>query len=125
MYAVLSTVNQRLDLTGQRHIKMPYKDPEKHKQRLRDARAANKQWAIEYKGDKCESCGLIPEYLVVLEFHHKDMNEKEFNISRESNMCLDSFKKKVTPELDKCALLCANCHRTEHAKWNEERIRND
>jgi hypothetical protein len=125
MYAVLSTVNQRLDLTGQRHIKMPYKDPEKHKQRLRDARSANKQWAIEYKGGKCEFCGLTPEYLVVLEFHHKDMNEKEFNISRESNMCLDSFKKKVTPELDKCALLCANCHRTEHAKWNEERIRND
>ena len=113
MYAVLSTVNQRLDLTGQRHIKMPYKDPEKQKQRLRDARATNKQWAIDYKGGKCESCGLVPEYLVVLEFHHRNMNEKEFNISRESNMCLDSFKKKVTPELDKCALLCANCHRIE------------
>ena len=102
---------------------MPYKDPEKQKQRLRDARATNKQWAIDYKGGKCESCGLVPEYLVVLEFHHRDMNEKEFNISRESNMCLDSFKKKVTPELDKCALLCANCHRIEHAKWNEERMK--
>ena len=123
MYAVLSTVNQRLDLTGQRHIKMPYKVPEKQKQRLRDARATNKQWAIDYKGGKCESCGLVPEYLVVLEFHHRNMNEKEFNISRESNMCLDSFKKKVTPELDKCALLCANCHRIEHAKWNEERMK--
>ena len=123
MYAVLSTVNQRLDLTGQRHIKMPYKDPEKQKQRLRDARATNKQWAIDYKGGKCESCGLVPEYLVVLEFHHRNMNEKEFNISRESNMGLDSFKKKVTPELDKCALLCANCHRIEHAKWNEERMK--
>ena len=123
MYAVLLTVNQRLDLTGQRHIKMPYKDPEKQKQRLRDARATNKQWAIDYKGGKCESCGLVPEYLVVLEFHHRNMNEKEFNISRESNMCLDSFKKKVTPELDKCALLCANCHRIEHAKWNEERMK--
>ena len=123
MYAVLSTVNQRLDLTGRKHIKMPYKDPEKQKQRLRDARATNKKWAIDYKGGKCESCGLVPEYLVVLEFHHKDMNEKEFNISRESNMCLDSFKKKATPELDKCALLCANCHRIEHAKWNEERMK--
>ena len=65
MYAVLSTVNQRLDLTGQRHIKMPYKDPEKQKQRLRDARATNKQWAIDYKGVKCESCGLVPEYIDV------------------------------------------------------------
>jgi 5-methylcytosine-specific restriction endonuclease McrA len=98
---------------------MPYKDPTKSKKRLRAARAANKQWAIEYKGGKCESCGLVPEYLVVLEFHHKDMNEKEFNISKESSLCLDSFQKKVKDELDKCALLCANCHRIEHAKWNE------
>ena len=123
MYAVLSTVNQRLDLTGQRHIKMPYKDPEKQKQRLRDARATNKQWAIDYKGGKCESCGLVPEYLVVLDFHHRDMNEKEFNISRFMNMCITNFRKRVILELDKCALLCVNCHRIEHAKWNEERTK--
>jgi 5-methylcytosine-specific restriction endonuclease McrA len=98
---------------------MPYKDPTKSKKRLRAARAVNKQWAIDYKGGKCESCGLVPEYLVVLEFHHKDMNEKEFNISKESSLCLDSFQKKVKDELDKCILLCANCHRIEHAKWNE------
>ena len=49
--------------------------------RLRANRSANKQWAIEYKGGKCESCGLVPEHLVLLEFHHNDMNEKEFNIN--------------------------------------------
>ena len=125
MFAVLSTVNLKLDLTGQRHIKMPYKDPKKYKERLKRVRIINKQWAIEYKGGKCESCGLVPEYIDVFDFHHRDMNEKEFNISTFMNMCITNFKKRVILELDKCVLLCVNCHRIEHAKWNEERIRND
>ena len=67
--------------------------------------------AIAYKGGHCESCGYdkCPE---ALEFHHLDPSEKEANWNK---IRLWSWKK-CTQELDKCALLCSNCHREEHAR---------
>ena len=69
-----------------------------------------KKKAIEYKGGKCELCG-YNKYYGALEFHHIDPNKKEFEG--------DAFRKyaweKVIIELDKCALLCSNCHREVHA----------
>tara|TARA_R110002074_G_scaffold400448_1_gene595930 strand:+ start:222 stop:494 length:273 start_codon:yes stop_codon:yes gene_type:complete len=70
-----------------------------------------KQKCVEYKGGKCERCG-YDKYLGVLEFHHKDPNEKDFNISK---VRLTTFNEDIKKELDKCSCLCANCHREEHA----------
>ena len=48
-----------------------------------------------------------------LEFHHLNPNEKDFIIS-DRNLILDwNIIKK---ELDKCELVCANCHREIHSK---------
>ena len=44
-----------------------------------------------------------------LEFHHPDPMTKEFNISDR----ITSFEA-IRAELDKCHLLCANCHREVH-----------
>ena len=66
--------------------------------------------AIEYKGGKCQSCG-YSKYYGALEFHHRDPSQKEFVWQK---MRLVS-KDKLTEELDKCDLLCANCHREVHA----------
>ena len=66
--------------------------------------------AIEYKGGKCQSCG-YSKYFGALEFHHRDPSEKEFVWQK---MRLVS-KDRLTQELDKCDLLCANCHREAHA----------
>ena len=65
--------------------------------------------AIEYKGGKCSSCGYnkCPD---VLEFHHKDPKQKEFDWKKLRQMSWD----KVTNELDKCDILCSNCHRERH-----------
>lgn len=62
---------------------------------------------IEYKGGQCIKCG-YNKYAGALEFHHRDPNIKEFGISR--NMSLKFMK----TELDKCDLLCSNCHREIH-----------
>jgi hypothetical protein len=59
---------------------------------------------IEYKGGKCEICG-YDKCNRALGFHHKDPKEKDFSISGKSL----SFDKLKT-EVDKCMLVCSNCH---------------
>lgn len=67
-----------------------------------------KEQAVAYLGGKCSRCG-YDVCITALEFHHKDPTEKEFTISKLSR----SFDK-IKDELDKCVLLCSNCHREEH-----------
>ena len=69
-----------------------------------------KLMSVKYKGGECERCG-YDKCMPALEFHHRDPNEKEFSIGACGHtMSWDKMKK----ELDKCLLLCANCHREEH-----------
>lgn len=71
-----------------------------------------KLWGIEYKGNKCSICG-YDKCLDALEFHHINIAEKEFNISdRNIKLNWPSIKE----ELDKCILVCCNCHREIHSK---------
>ena len=88
--------------------------------KVSEIRRSNKLKAIEYKGGCCEKCGYnkCPGSLV---FHHEDPNQKEFGIS--ANGVSRSFEK-MKPELDKCVLLCSNCHNEIHfMEHEEERIR--
>ena len=68
--------------------------------------------AVTYKGSECEACG-YDRCIEALEFHHTDPTKKDFSIS--SKGYTRSWKK-VQDELDKCMMLCANCHREAHAK---------
>lgn len=68
--------------------------------------------AIAYKGGKCEHCGYC-KCDKALEFHHRDPSEKDFGISYKGET--RSFDR-IKVELDKCILLCANCHREEHER---------
>lgn len=67
---------------------------------------------VQYKGGKCCKCG-YDKCLGSLHFHHRDPNGKDLNISQ---LRFTNFIKniKVKEELDKCDLLCANCHGEEH-----------
>lgn len=76
-----------------------------------------KSLAIEYKGGKCEKCN-YNKCVDALDFHHKFDEKKEFGIGQ----CGHSRSwSKVKVELDKCLLLCSNCHREEHAKLNSNK----
>jgi len=66
---------------------------------------------IEYKGGSCINCG-YNKYAGALEFHHLDPSKKDFHISKSRSW---KFDEKTKQELDKCALLCANCHREAHS----------
>ena len=67
--------------------------------------------AIKYKGEKCVFCG-YDKCIRALEFHHIENNEKDFGISEKG---YTRSWEKVKEELDKCILVCANCHRELHA----------
>lgn len=71
-----------------------------------------KQKAINYKGGACQKCG-YNRCNAALEFHHINPNEKDFSIS---NLKSYAFNDKIKMELDKCIMLCANCHREVHAR---------
>lgn len=70
-----------------------------------------KKEAVDYKGGKCVTCG-YDKCQAALEFHHLDPKEKDFSISHHKNKSFENIKK----ELDKCALLCKNCHAELHFK---------
>lgn len=66
--------------------------------------------AVEYKGGKCQKCG-YNKCIAALEFHHLDPTQKEFSIG---NKGYTRSWDKIQQELDKCILVCANCHREIH-----------
>lgn len=69
-----------------------------------------KAMSVQYKGGKCHICGYDKCYNA-LEFHHLDPNKKDFGIA---NKGYTRSWEKVKEELDKCIMVCANCHREIH-----------
>jgi 5-methylcytosine-specific restriction endonuclease McrA len=78
--------------------------------RVLERRRKIKLMAVEYKGGSCENCG-YNKCIAALEFHHKNPSEKDFAIS---NKGYTRSWEKVKLELDKCIMLCSNCHHEEH-----------
>ena len=68
-----------------------------------------KKEAIEYLGGKCVCCG-YDKYYGALSFHHPNPEEKEIEWTK---MRLITWKN-VLKELDKCVLVCSNCHAEIH-----------
>lgn len=73
-----------------------------------------KEKAVEYKGGCCEICG-YNKCTRSLVFHHKDPSQKDFAIgeSRQGKKIVRQWDL-VKIELDKCQLLCGNCHNELH-----------
>lgn len=71
-----------------------------------------KKLLVEYKGGCCEKCG-YNKCVDALEFHHIDPTQKDFGIGSKGHCrSLESMKK----EVDKCIMVCANCHREIHSQ---------
>ena len=68
---------------------------------------------IVYKGSKCAKCSIMYDGTngMIFDFHHIDPSTKSYEILKKGKKDLDSQKE----ELDKCHLLCTNCHRKEHS----------
>jgi hypothetical protein len=90
--------------------------------KIKHWRKANiKRKLIEYKGGKCNKCGYSKSYLSVYCFHHKNPKEKDFGISG-----VKWNYNRMIKEVDKCLLLCHNCHNELHEdEWNKKRENKD
>ena len=63
--------------------------------------------SVQYKGGKCQICG-YNKYVGALDLHHIDSSKKSFSIGAKGYTRSWEVTKN---ELDKCILVCANCHR--------------
>ena len=71
-----------------------------------------KKQCLEYKQVfGCILCG-YNKNLTALDFHHTNPAEKDFTISSRGQLKLND---KIKSELDKCDVLCSNCHREKHS----------
>lgn len=79
------------------------------------AKRASKLY-YEYKTKLgCSYCG-YNKYGGSLDFHHTNPNEKEFRISSKHWLSQSPL---LLKELNKCILLCKNCHHEEHERMRE------
>ena len=108
---------------------MPYKDPETrkayHKQRSRAYYLKNKEkvkagvkvnktigkakWDSFKRTLKCAKCNF--SHIAALDFHHIDPTKKESIVS---NLVSSGCFAAAMEEVQKCIVLCANCHRIHH-----------
>jgi len=93
---------------------MSYKDTRKYPERrealiraVAKRRKKIKAMAIEYKGGACQLCDYSKCH-GALEFHHLNRSDKKFGIGDKG---YTRSWEKVKAELDKCLLVCSNCHR--------------
>ncbi len=72
-----------------------------------------KQELLQRRGGKCADCG-YKKTMSALCFHHLNPKEKKFNVSgvRLSGVS----RKRLEAEVDKCIVLCLNCHVERHDK---------
>lgn len=63
---------------------------------------------IDSQRHQCAKCGETRSH--ILDFHHKNPEEKEFTIGRLKK----GSKEVIQKEINKCVCLCANCHRDFH-----------
>lgn len=112
---------------------MPYKDKNKQRERNKEYqklhyqkkkqyykdKAEERQQKLKYeflefkKGLKCSNCA--ENHTATLDFHHIDPSKKENTISQA--IIRGWGKERLNKELEKCIVLCSNCHRKLH--YNE------
>jgi hypothetical protein len=80
------------------------------RRRTKERRAAARAFIVEYlRAHPCVDCGETD--IVVLEFDH--LRDKRANVSR---LIATSEVRRIAEEIEKCEVVCANCHRRRTAR---------
>ena len=113
-YYASSEGKAKIKAYNQRNAEKRSAYSKQYSQKYRDAQFKN-QRKLEfclYKGGCCSKCGFQAneDTIAAFDFHHVNSSEKEYTPSD----MLMMKKERVFKELDKCILLCSNCHRILH-----------
>ena len=71
-------------------------------------------WISDLKVESgCVDCGAT--HPAILDYHHINPSEKEYSIA---NSVKNGWsKERILKEIEKCVVLCANCHRIRHSSF--------
>lgn len=92
-------------------------NPDKIREYKKGYYRARKLKAMKVMGNKCVHCEIVHDgkNAPIFEFHHLDPSQKDNGITR---MLTNNAWATVLLELEKCILLCANCHNKVHGgEW--------
>jgi hypothetical protein len=116
---------------------MPFKDPEKRRikqaeyskkyyeankkaviKKINAKKKVNRAWFTAYKATlSCIICG--ENHPAALDFHHKKPQKTDKKVN---DLVSDGHTKiRIQAEIDKCEVLCSNCHRKHHHDEREAR----
>jgi len=98
---------------GEEYIQPHCKECQKIAMRKRWIKIKNQ--CVDYKGSECEVCG-YNKCIAALDFHHRDPTKKDFQLSNTRWNFSKKDWEKIKKEMDKCILVCSNCHREIHYK---------
>lgn len=87
-------------------------------ERVTKARQDLKRDLVTAKGSKCEECG-YSKSIWAFEFHHIDPSLKEHSMG---GLIRDRKRKLAFTELQKCQLLCGNCHAEAEEKMYLQKL---
>lgn len=74
--------------------------------KTKDRNKTHRQFLYDYlSNNPCVDCG--EDNPILLEFDHRDPSTKSFNLASGKSFAFD----KILKEIDKCDVVCANCHR--------------
>lgn len=105
-------INKCMLLCRNCHMELHYSESN-HK----NIKIVNKKTFLLFKNIfECQECG-YNECNSALDFHHIDKNEKKFKISEISKIYynVQDLADEIEEELNKCVVICKNCHSLEHS----------
>ena len=82
----------------------------------------NKKVLLSYKKvDFCEHCGIKDENKSIFVLHHREGTDKKFEFRKLGKRLytLNDLTKEIKDELDKCSVLCRNCHTLAHCNLDK------
>jgi len=100
------------------------KGNKKNQRKARERARVLVKFYTDLAGGCCQKCGYNRSWFA-LDFHHINSNEKAFNVSQVA-VKQNGRNEKVVAEIEKCILLCSNCHREyESGLWTAKFTKRD